>query len=83
MWMFGIMNKREMAELKKAGYEVKKYDEKAFNKFLEPKQKFTEFKSYKPLFLAGVWVDGGVYEDLKQVIDEEKRLAAREVLNSS
>jgi len=65
MWIFGLMNKKEMAELKKAGYEVKKYDEHAFNKFLEPKQKFTEFTTVKSMFLAGCWVDCGVADILK------------------
>lgn len=64
MWIFGMIDKKEMAELKKAGYEVKKYDEHAFNKFLEPKQKFEEFATIKGMFLAGVWVDGDVTDIL-------------------
>lgn len=70
MWMFGLMNKNEAKKLMQAGYEVKKYDEGAFNKFLEPKQNF--IKTVTNLHLYGVWVDGDVYGTLNKIIEEEK-----------
>lgn len=72
MWMFGVMSKKQMKELKKAGYEVKVYNSHAFNVFLCPKQNFIEFKSDKDQLLVGTWVDGDVYDTLKKVIFEEE-----------
>ena len=71
MWMFGIITNKEAKMLKKAGYKVKKYSESAFNKFIEPNQKFKEFKSDKDVSFYGVWIDSDMYENLEAVINLE------------
>jgi len=74
MWIIGIMSKKEMAVLKKGGYDVKVVDELKFDKLLDPERNFAE--SCREIgendVLVATFTDADMFEELATVMNKEK-----------
>ena len=79
MWIFGVMTKKEMASLREDGYDVRKINEKRFNKLIESRCDSKDFESglKKNEILACVWSDPKVHEKIKE-INGDKKITLRE-----
>ena len=73
MWIIGIMSRKQMAILKKGGYDVKVVDELKFNKLLDPKHDFAE--SCREIeerdVLAATFTEADMFDELAINIGEK------------